>query len=653
MRTLIFIFLFIYSGLNSQEALSPRIANYDISLSLDTEEKKINANQILHWKNTSDQAVDKLYFHLYYNAFKNTESTFFNFRGLPSFLSNEDEASCPWAWSRVSSIIDSQGNQLAEQMKFVSLDDGNEKDETVLEVQLITPVAPGETHSFDMNWEAKIPNIMPRTGYNKDFYFFAQWFPKLGVYETKGTRYAEQNQWNCHQYHSMGEYYSDFGVYDLKINVPENYIIGASGELIGKEIKDDRATWHYRAEDVIDFAWAASPHFIVKEDKWNDVKLKLYVYPNHVNCTDRFFETIKFTLEYLDEYVGEYPYKTLSIIDPPIHGMFTGGMEYPTLITSLSFCFLPTGFKSTETLTVHEFIHQYFMQMVATHEQEEPWLDEGITTYYEGRILDELFEKNNSFVNIGPLQIGSSEFNRGEFLSSEAVKLAPNTFKSREFIHGGYGEISYNKTAIWLKTLEGLIGRDCFDQAMQHYFNKWKFKHPNGDDFEEAINEIVTQVHGEKFGKNLDWYFDQVLRGTETCDYELYNIKNEDKPVQKGFYNNLVKCEVHDAPEGEYVSSVTLRRNGEMKLPIDLLVKFDDGSEKLEHWDGMARAKAFKYEGSKKIISAEIDPKRKIYLDTNFINNSKSAKQSANTNSYWYQFLKATQNIFQSMTIFI
>jgi len=183
-----------------------------------------------------------------------------------------------------------------------------------------------------------------------------QWFPKLGVYEKAGMRYAEEDQWNCHQYHSSGEYYANFGTYDVSIKVPKGYIVGASGELAEKKETSDSTTWRYVIDDVIDFGWTASPQFVETKERWKNVEIKLLTYPEHVHCAGRYFGAVKAAFAYMDTHVGEYPYSTLTIVDPPIHGLFTGGMEYPTFISSVSFCFLPVGVRTPETLVVHEFI---------------------------------------------------------------------------------------------------------------------------------------------------------------------------------------------------------------------------------------------------------------------------------------------------------
>ena len=460
---IILILVFSFSAF-AQMNLSPKIASYDISLILDVENKKVNATQILKWKNPSDKPVGELQFHLYYNAFKNTESTFMKNRGIfEGLLGDALKKDCGWSWSKITFMEDAEGKDLTDSFEFIQPDIPNDQDETVLRVVLKNPVPPGETTHFRMKWESKIPKTMPRTGYNKDYYFMVQWFPKVGVYELAGTRYATEDQWNCHQYHSTGEYYSDFGDYDVRINVPKNYVVGASGVLVDKKTEAGRSTWNFKVEDVIDFAWTTSPHYMVIEDKWKGVDIRLYTYPNHEHFAPRFIESMKHVLTFMDEHVGEYPYPSISIVDPPLHGLFTGGMEYPTLISSLSFSFFPEGIRTAEILVVHEFIHQYFMQMVATHEVEEPWMDEGFTTYYESRIMDKYYGEFSSTIDWLGIRVGNREFNRVEYLQSPNPKVAAGNTKSWEYKHGGYGTIAYNKTAMWLKTLEGIIGVEVMD----------------------------------------------------------------------------------------------------------------------------------------------------------------------------------------------
>lgn len=619
---LLFVFLIQSGKLLTQElALSPRIANYAMDVELDVENKKLIGSTTLQWKNISEEPVQKLYFHMYYNAFKNSKSTFFMERGVPEFLTTDIDEVCGWGWTHINQFTDSNGHSLTDSMKYVQTDDDNSHDQTVLLVSLNEAVLPGEYATFKYEWEAKIPKTMPRTGYNKEFYFMAQWFPKIGVLEPQGMRFAKETKWNCHQYHSNGEYYSDFGNYEVNISVPPNYIVAASGELTDKSEDGKKQIWKFKANDVIDFTWSASPHFILNETRYNNTTIRYYCYDYKEHLKDRYFNTIKFALAFLEEKIGTYPYSSLSIIDPPVHGMFTGGMEYPTLITTLSFCFFPKGIRTPETLVVHEFIHQYFMQMVATHEVEEPWMDEGITSYYESRILDSYLGENESTIDFLGFKAGNKKFNRVEYNGMKHPSIASNAIKSWEYKNGGYGEIAYNKAALWLQTLEGLIGTDYMDEMMRTYFDAWKFDHPCRHDFIAIADSFVRVRLPERFPEGLDWFFDQVLYGTGLCDYSIASITNNELKPERGFFKDRDDCVSEEKAPAQYKSRVLIHRLEELYFPIELLIRFEDGTEELIEWDGRDRAYAYEVETDQKIIYAELDPQKKIYIDQNFNNN--------------------------------
>jgi len=215
--------------------------------------------------------------------------------------------------------------------------------------------------------------------------------------------------------------------------------------------------------------------------------------------------------------------------------------------------------------------------------------------------------------------------------------------------------VSYNKTAIWLKTLENLVGVETMDEIMKTYFERWKFKHPCGADFEAVASEIVVKNHQEKFGENLDWYFDQVIRGTEVCDYKLASIENKEIPFPSGFIDSNEECENTDFGKIKHtLNRVTLHRIGEVKLPVEVKIDFDDGTSVMEYWNGKERSIDFSYNTNKKILSAEIDPDRKIYLDRNFLNNSLSIKhQRKGLLFHFHEFLRAAQNALLAMTMVI
>jgi len=566
-------------------------------------------------------------------------------------LTQDIEENCGWGYTDIIDIEDEQGRKL--QSQYVQPDDDNADDMTVLKVFLLDPVPAGGELSLSFDWESKVPKTMPRTGYNQDFYFFAQWFPKVGVYETAGMRYAKEDGWNCHQYHARGEYYSDFGVYEVKMTVPEDYVVAASGILIGQEKKEGKKTWRFRADDVIDFTWTCSPHFVKRTEDHHGVSISLYTYPEKTGFGDRYFNTIKYCMDYLNENLGDYPYPTLSIIDPPIHGIFTGGMEYPTLITSLSLNCFPAGFKTVETLVVHEYIHQYFMQMIATHEVEDPWMDEGITTYYEGKILDSYMTEKTATVEFLGYQSGNREWNRAEFFGEQNPEMGPNTLKSWEYEDNAYGPISYNKAAVWLETMEGLIGENIMAEVMRTYFQTWKFKHPDRDDFIAIANEVVSR-QCPHFPEGLDWYFAQVLYGTGSCDYKVSAITNTEIQSPRGYFENTANCEIIESEHAKYSSKVIVHRLESIQIPNTLRVRFEDGSHQDIEWNGKDNVETFEIKSAHRIVSATIDPDFKITMDKNYLNNSLHAKEDkSGVRSLFARMVTGAQHIMELMTLII
>ncbi len=642
------------STVSAQPTTSPRIANYKMDVSLDVESKKLTGKTFLSWKNTGSTEVDHLLFHMYYNAFRNTESTFFEEGGVPEFLTQNIDENCGWGWTHIQSMQDVYGNDLTASMRYINTDDTNTSDKTVLRVELPNPVPAGGNLTLSFDWIAKIPQTMPRTGYNKEFYFFAQWFPKLGVYETAGMRYATEDGWNCHQYHSSGEYYADFGNYEVSMTAPEDYIIASSGQQVGLEKIGKKKTWHFKVDDVIDFTWSASPHFVKKEDKYKDTDIFIYTYADKQGSNERFLATLKYCMQYLDEVVGPYPYPTITVVDPPIHGMYTGGMEYPTIITTLNFECLPEGIKTPETLIVHEYIHQYFMQMIATHEVEEPWMDEGLTTYFEGRILNSYLGEKSSTINWLGLTVGNREWNRTEFFNEQNPMIASNARKSWQYKHGGYGPISYNKTALWLETMEGMVGVETMDEIFKTYFRQWKFKHPARKDFINIVNEVVARNHPNNFPEGMDWYFEQVLFGTGMCDYAIGSIDNKRPQARRGFFDDLDNCVSEKENNDQYISTVILHRLGEIQLPVVIKVTTSDGSAELYNWDGLERSAEIVLEGSSPIVSAEIDPEYRITLDHNYLNNSLTVEEKlAPARSLSARIITALQHSFELITMLI
>jgi len=492
------------------------------------------------------------------------------------------------------------GEYLTSKIKFIQPDDLNDKDQTAISVSLTRPLAPNESITIDINFKARLPKVFARTGYVGDFYLVGQWFPKIGVYESTGMRYAKRGAWNCHQFHAESEFYADFGTYRVDMTVPKNFVLAASGVFQKEKTnKDDTKTISYRADDVHDFAWTISPRFEVSERQWKHVKIKAIMQPEHSGSTERYFQSAIAALEYFQKHLGKYPHSVLTLVDPPLEAAGSSGMEYPTFITcGETFWGLPSGIHSPEVVTIHEFGHQYFQGMLASNEFEESFLDEGFNQYYEGRIMDATYGKG-SMINLLGFKINDSESPRIAYVSMKNIKISEIFRKSWEYPKGTYGTLTYMKTATMLQTLENLIGMETMDKVMQTYFIKWGFKHPAVKDFVAIVNEIAPKRTNFKFGKNFDWYFEQALYKAPDCDYEVSEISQN-------------QC--------------TIKRLGDMIIPTEILVKFIDGKEELISWNGEDYSKVLKFE--KPINSVTIDPKNKILFDLNLNNNSRTLEQS-------------------------
>ncbi len=616
---------------------SDRVANYKIKARFNPNDKTVEGDMEISWRNYSQDTIRELQFHLYLNAFKNSKSTFFReAKGHSAVRGFGKQYPDSWGYVEVISMKVKNGEVLTDKKKYIQPDDNNKDDETVASYPLTDPVRPGETIVLKVAFESKLPKVVARTGYaGKDFYMVAQWFPKLGVYEPAGWRYAKKGQWNCHQFHANSEFYANFGNYDVEIAAPKDYIIGATGLQASKPTTNGGlVTHHFKAHDVIDFAWTASPKYIKKEDQWEHVKLILLIQKEHESQADRYFHSAKATLAYFKKHMGEYPYETLTLVDPPRKGRAAGGMEYPTLVTLGTVAYLPDGFRPLEMVTVHEIGHQYFMGILASNEFEEPWLDEGFNTYWENRIMDATYGKKTSFIDMFGFSIGDEEFSRMNYVSMRNPKIAENYRASWQFTEGGYGTLTYQKAATWLQTLHNMVGDSAMTDIWKTYYARWRFRHPSAPDFIKVVNEVVRKHHGKRFGENMDWYFDQFLYGSNVCDYSVASISNGKPLPEAGYFDENGSRQEKKYVEGQqkfstFISKVVVNRLGEVMLPVDIRVHFEDGTEETLHWDGRARSRTFYFTDKEtKVLWAKIDPEQKITMDINRINNSKHLKPS-------------------------
>ena len=589
--------------------LSPRNASYTITARLDPATRTITGSETIAWRNITSKPAADLQFHLYWNAWKNTRSTFMRERALDG--GNDDRRLRPdeWAHVDVTAIAVAGGDRTASK-RFIAPDDDNPNDETVMSVPLTQPIEPGGSVDIEFAWTAHVPRTFARTGAIGNFFFIAQWFPKLGVLQEDG--------WNCHQFHAGTEFFSDYGVYDVSLTVPAGWTVGATGVQRERRDNADGTTTHrYYQEDVHDFAWTTSPDYLVRTARFEHprlppVEMRLLLQPEHAAQADRHFGATRTTLKYYGEWYGAYPYGHITIVDPAFQSG-AGGMEYPTLFTAGTRWLAPAGVTTPEGVTVHEAGHQFWYGIVGNNEFEDAWMDEGFNTFSTARAVAQEYDPNylalryfGGFVPWVFTDIALNRETQGNRLAGyrrDAKSDAQSTPTYRYFPATG-GSITYNKTALWLNTMERMLGWPALQRILSAHFAAWKFKHPTPNDF--------FAVTGSVSGQDLGWYFDQVYRSSNVFDYGVQ--------------------ELHSERDGDqYHASVVVQRHGEATFPVDVLVTFAGGDSVTEHWDGKDRWKLYTYDRSAPVVSAQVDPNRVLLLDVDYTNNSRTLEPKGAT----------------------
>jgi len=583
----------------ADKPLSERVVAYQIDARFDANKRTLDATEVLIYRNLTGRPQDTFPFHLYLNAFQPTSTFMKEERRDHAKFELKDKYK---ASAEVKSLEVVGLGDLTSQIRFIAPDDGNPDDRTVFQVKLPRPVAPNESVEFRIAFHDQFGQVFARTGYKRDFIMGAQWFPKIGVWW--------QGAWNCHQFHATTEFFADFGTYDVKLTVPQNEVVGASGVQVD-EVKnaDGTKTLTFRGEDIHDFAWTAQPTYHVVEDTFNgsmgSVKIRLLLQPDHVDQAARHLRIMQETMERFDQWYGPYPYKQITVVDPA--DLRAGGMEYPTLITGDTAWWMPQGLRLVELVVEHEFGHQYWYGMVATNEFEDAWLDEGINSYTECKVLDDIFGKDKSVMDLWGLNEGDDASQRNDYLV--AADLDPMSRFAYQYINSSsYADVSYGKTATVLLTLEKVIGEEALKRALHTYFMRYRFAHPTKEDFLRTIEEVS--------GQNLRWYFDQAVYGTEVLDYEIRRAQSDrldwylkDPPKRK-------------KGETTYRTMVLAHRKGDFIFPVEVVIRFDNGEVATEHWDGKDRWVRYTYDKKAKLVSAQLDPDTAVRLDKNFFNNS-------------------------------
>jgi len=531
------IFAFLINIMNAQ--YWQQKVNYTMEVELDPSTAQYEGRQKLVYTNNSPEALHKVFYHLYFNAFKPGSE-------MAIRLKNAADRNRRFKVDLDTLSLQQQGflkvNRLTQDGIEVSVVDS----ETILEVLLNKPLLPGESTVFELDFKGQVPDVIRRAGKNSSegvAFSMAQWYPKMAEYDREG--------WNTDPYTGR-EFHGVWGDFDVKITLDKAYTVAASGYLqnaedIGKgysdrkrsKSKNGQITWHYIAPNVHDFTWAADPDYI--HDTYpgpNGVTLHFF-YKNDPEIIENWkklqSDTAKM-MAYYNTKIGPYPYKQYSVVQGG-----DGGMEYAMLT-------LITGGRNYDSLfgvTAHELAHSWFQHILATNETKHEWMDEGFTSFISALASNEILEKNLEF----PLE-GSY---RGYFnLALSGFEMPQRTNANRYKHNLAYESTAYSKGAVFLGQLGYIVGKEVLFEILQAYYKEWQFKHPLPNDFRRIAERIS--------GLQLQWYLTDWTETTNKIDYAIAGIENRNTG-----------------------SVITLERKELMPMPQEVLVVYKDGSASLHY----------------------------------------------------------------------
>ena len=666
----------------NEATLSDRVVEYKIAATLDPKKHTIDGKQQLTWRNRSDRPVKAVYLHLYLNAFEGPGSTFntemrqnhFGFRSEVKV----DEGG--WGYMRLTKV-EQGGAKVA--WRYVQPDDGPKTDRTVVRLDLPEAVAPGSSTTLDIDFFDQLPRVSARTGYYGTFHLVGQWFPKIGVLELPGERGATAPRWNVHEFHLHSEFFADFGLYDVSLTVPKDYTVGATGELQGKPVERDGMTTHrYVQGDVHDFAWTADNRYAkpldgVYKGAHGPVQVRVLYPPEYASNAQPVLDATIASLKYFSDTLGAYPYKTVTAVVPPYNAREAGGMEYPTFFTADYVKNVEKGSLdrySLDFVTIHEFGHGYFYGILASNEFEEPFLDEGLNEYWDHRMNVSLRERtyaNTWLTKLIGADVSMDEFETqrlGAMLNEPADPLGHNAWDRMS--SGSYGTV-YSRTATMMHDIEQQVGKAALERAFKLYYARWKFRHPGTADLEQALIDgtgrrdvveraFAQQVYSVRKVDDRIAEFDSTERlpSAGLVEWKGKPVELTDKHIDKAVEDLRAKWKKDHpkAKEGEgpfpYVTRVVVRRDG-AAVPQTLLVRFEDGSSRTVRWDADedARWGRWNFTTRSRAVSAELDPERRVFLDRDKIDDSRTLEADGSASRRWTADLAAFFQSFLALLV--
>ena len=548
-----------------------------MNVALDPESKTYDGNAIISYTNNSPDQLNEIYFHIWANSYSSVDSEF----GKQKLRMRDKKFHFH--------DIENEGGGYEEISFSIGMNDleftYHEDNPDIALVQLNKPLAPGETIQIKTNFKVKVPIFFSRMG-NQDGYFqITQWFPKPAVYDTEG--------WHQMPYLDLGEFFSEFGEYNVTINVPNDYKVAATGSSTGVSQPDDLTTsYSYNAKNVHDFAWCAHNDFSIEESSItleSGEEIDLFVYRTNDNTTwDDAMTYLKNAIRFYSEEVGSYPYPQATVIQSP--GGTGGGMEYPMLTTIDT----ESDPQSVDHVIAHEVGHNWFYGILASNERVNAWMDEGINSFYDHK-YNEVYYESGTYDNVLPKFFqGDTE---ASILESSVVYQCKRGRNQSCSTHcsqlnmTNYGLSAYEYPAWSLKYLENYLGEETMSDCIQAYYKKWKFKHPKPQDVEDVFESVS--------GKDLDWFFKEVITSDGYVDHAIQIIDS---------------------------TSAAIKNAGQVKIPIRIDFKKDGewiDHQWVEAFDGVQVIKLKNQSFEEIAINGETP-----YVDVNPQNNYKTLNGS-------------------------
>ena len=590
------IFALVLFQLSFSQDYWQQHVDYEMNISVDVSDFTYDGDQSIVYTNNSNDTINKVYYHLFFNAFKPNSQMDIRSRTIR----DPDRR----VGSRIVALEEKDyGDISVSTLKQDGKDVYFEVNETILLARLNKPLLPGKKTKLEMVFTAQIPLQIRRSGkLNKEGVdmTMTQWFPKLAEFDSEG--------WHPNPYIGR-EFHGVWGNYTVNITIDKNYVVGGTGYLLNAneighgysektpmEKEGTTNTWKFYAPDVHDFAWAADPDYIhdIKKSE-SGVSLHFFYKPT-VNIDDwkKLQDDSVKLMKYFEESIGPYPWKQYSIIQGG-----DGGMEY-------AMCTMITGerpYPSLLGVTAHEMAHAWFQHLLATNEAKHAWMDEGFTEY--------VTSLSENYVNdVSPEFPHKSSYDRYYLLASSGFEQAQTIHSDRYDYNFAYGASAYSKGSVFLSQLGYIIGKENLDKTLKRYYEEFKFRHPTPNDF-KRVAEKVSDLE-------LEWYLNEWTRTPHKIDYGI------------------------DISSLESERIITLKRKARIPMPIELVISFEDGSSDLyyipndllhgyksfneevylmEPWNWVSTEYEFVVAGNKKIIKIEIDPSKRI-ADVNQLDNS-------------------------------